>query len=358
MDITKRFLQSLLDHIQDSIKIVEKDRTIVFINKAAQETIGKRLANTIGNKCYKEFWHREGPCPHCMMDETFKSGKHQSATVKLEEEGKGPVALELSTFPIKDSTGEVVFGIEILRDVSERELLMNELVQTRALAIMGKYSAELTHEIKNPLNSIAIQIHLMQKLAERAEARLQNEMQDIIRVLKEEVDRLNNLSREYLQISKAPPLELQKCSLHAVLNTVFDLMQPLISLSHIELKTCIDTEIPDVLIDSNKLKQVFINIINNAVEAMPAGGTLTVSMQHTSASVMLSFEDTGPGIPQENKDNIFQPFFSTKSIGSGLGLTVAKNIVEAHGGVIWFERQEHGSTFFVQLPNIPTHGVQ
>jgi PAS domain S-box-containing protein len=358
MKITKEFLQSLLDHIQDSIKIVEKDRTIVFINKAAQESMGKKLANSIGNKCYKEFWHRQGPCPHCMMDETFKSGQHQSATIKLEEEAERSVTLDLSTFPVKDSTGEVIYGIEILRDVSERELLMNELVQTRALAIMGKYSAELTHEIKNPLNSIAIQINLIQKLAERADARLKNDMQDIIRVLKEEVDRLNNLSREYLQISKSPPLELQKSSLHAVLNTVFDLVQPLMSLSHIELKTAIDPDLPDMLIDRDKLKQVFINIINNAVEAMPAGGMLAVSIQHTVAAVLLSFTDTGPGIPQENKDKIFQPFFSTKSTGTGLGLTVAKNIVEAHGGSIWFERHEHGSTFFVQLPNIMTKGEQ
>jgi signal transduction histidine kinase len=224
--------------------------------------------------------------------------------------------------------------------------------------VLAELAGGLAHEIKNPLNSIAIQIHLMQKLSERAETRLKNDMQDIIRVLKEEVDRLNNLSREYLQISKSPALELQKSSLHAVLNTVFDLVQPLMSLSHIDLKTDVDTELPDVLIDSDKLKQVFINIINNAVEAMPAGGTLAVSMQQTAASVLLSFTDTGPGIPQENKDKIFQPFFSTKSIGTGLGLTVAKNIMEAHGGAIWFERQEHGSTFFVQLPNNLTQGAQ
>jgi len=358
MEITKKFLQSLLDNIQDSIKIVEKDRTIVFINKAAQETVGKKLLKSVGNKCYKEFWHRKAPCPHCIMDETFKSGSPQSATVKLEENGDGAATMELSTFPVKDSSGEVVYGIEIVRDVTERELLMSELVQTRTLAILGKYSAELTHEIKNPLNSIAIQIHLLQKLAEKADTRVQSDMQDIIRVLKEEVDRLNNLSREYLQISKSPPIELQKSSLHAVLNTVFNLVQPLMSLSHIELRTAIDTELTDVLIDREKMKQVFLNIINNAVEAMPAGGILAVSMQHTAAAVLLSFTDTGPGIPQENKDKIFQPFFSTKSTGTGLGLTVAKNIVEAHGGSIWFERQEHGSTFFVQLPNILTQGDQ
>jgi signal transduction histidine kinase len=291
------------------------------------------------------------------MDETFKSGSPQSATVKLEENGDSAATVELSTFPVKDSSGEVVYGIEIVRDVTERELLMSELVQTRTLAILGKYSAELTHEIKNPLNSIAIQIHLLQKLAEKADTRVQSDMQDIIRVLKEEVDRLNNLSREYLHISTSPLLDLQKSSLRAVLNAVFDLVQPLMSLSHIELRTAIDTELTAVLIDREKMKQVFLNIINNAVEAMPAGGTLTVSMQHTASSVLLSFEDTGPGIAPESRDKIFQPFFSTKSIGTGLGLTIAKNIVEAHGGVIWYEGQEHGSAFVIQLPNMTTRGA-
>jgi two-component system sporulation sensor kinase A len=182
-------------------------------------------------------------------------------------------------------------------------------------------------------------------------------MQDIIRVLKEEVDRLNNLSREYLHISTSPLLDLQKSSLRVVLNAVFDLVQPLMSLSHIELRTAIDTELTAVLIDREKMKQVFLNIINNAVEAMPAGGTLTVSMQHTASSVLLSFEDTGPGIAPESRDKIFQPFFSTKSIGTGLGLTIAKNIVEAHGGVIWYEGQEHGSAFVIQLPNMTTRGA-
>lgn len=350
MKITKEFLQSLIDNIQDSIKIVNKDRTIIFINKAAQETLGKKLADTIGNKCYEEFWHREGPCPYCMMDETFKSGRFQSATVKLENGDGKPITLELNTFPVKNHAGDVVYGIEILRDISEREMLINELVQTRALAIMGKYSAELAHEIKNPLNSIAIQIHLMQKLAEQAEPHLKDEMQDIIRVLKEEVDRLNNLSREYLSITKSPPLELHMTSVQTLLCDVFDLVRPLTGLSHIELKQSIDARIPDMLIDRDKMKQVFINIINNAIEAMPTGGRLAVSLARSSGHLLCSFEDTGPGIPAENSDKIFQPFFSTKTTGTGLGLTIAKNIVEAHGGKIWFENRKPGSVFFITLP--------
>ncbi len=350
MKITKEFLQSLIDNIQDSIKIVEKDRTILFINKAAQETLGKKLSDAIGNKCYEEFWHREGPCPYCMMDETFKSGRHQTATVKLKNGDGKPVTLELNTFPVKNQAGEVVYGIEILRDISEREMLINELVQTRALAIMGKYSAELTHEIKNPLNSIAIQIHLMQKLAEQADPRLQEEMYDIIRVLKEEVDRLNNLSREYLSISKSPPLELHPASLQTVLDDVFDLVQPLMNLSRIVLKKSVDAGIPDTRIDRDKMKQVFLNIVNNAIEAMPTGGTLWVSLERASQHLLCSFADTGTGIPPENMDKIFQPFFSTKTTGTGLGLTIAKNIVEAHGGTIWFENRQQGCVFFIRLP--------
>jgi len=218
MIITKDFLQSLIDSIQDSIKIVDRDRTVVFINKAAVETVGKKITGIIGGKCYEEFWHRDGPCPHCMMDETFTSGRPQYATVKVPDQGGSPVTIELKTYPVFNETGEVVHGIEILHDISERELLLNELVQTRALALLGKYCAELTHEIKNPLNSIAIQLHLMQRFTEKAPDALKADMQDSVRVLKEEVDRLNNLRKEYLQITKAPPLEMKVGALQALLS--------------------------------------------------------------------------------------------------------------------------------------------
>lgn len=349
MSITKEFLQSIIDSIKDSIKIVDKDRTIIFINKAARETVGERIATILGSKCYKEFWHRDGPCPHCMMDETFKTGQPQSATVKIDSSEASTVTVELNTFPIEDDRGEIVYGIETIRDVTEREMLMNELVQNRTLAILGKYSAELTHEIKNPLNAIAIQSHLIQKIAEKVKGSLQNEVKDIARVLREEVERLNNLSREYLQITKSPPLELGKNSIQQVIQDVCDLVQPYLAHSRIDVRTELDREPVEIFIDSNKMKQVFLNIINNAAEAMAQGGMLSISMRKKPASLVVAFSDNGGGILPENRDKIYQPFFSTKKDGTGLGLTVAHNIVQAHGGSIWFETGTT-TTFFVELP--------
>ena len=352
MTITKEFLQSLIDSIQDSIKIVDKDRTIVFINKAAVDTVGKKITGILGSKCYQEFWHREGPCPHCMMDETFTSGQPQRATVRIENQGGTPVTVELNTYPVTNGAGEVIHGIEILHDVSEREQLLHELVQTRALALLGKYCAELTHEIKNPLNSIAIQIHLMQRFADKAQGEFKNDMQDIVRVLKEEVDRLNNLSKEYLQITKSPPLEMKKSSVQALLAEVIELAQPLLSLSQIALNVKRDEAVPEIYLDRDKMKQVFLNIINNAIDAMPQGGTLTISTNTRTASVVISFADTGTGIPDESGDKVFQPFYSTKSNGTGLGLTLAKNIVEAHGGTISIESRQAGAMFLVEIPTV------
>jgi two-component system sporulation sensor kinase A len=100
------------------------------------------------------------------------------------------------------------------------------------------------------------------------------------------------------------------------------------------------------------MKQVFLNIINNAIDAMPQGGTLTISTNTRTASVVISFADTGTGIPDESGDKVFQPFYSTKSNGTGLGLTLAKNIVEAHGGTISIESRQAGAMFLVEIPTV------
>jgi PAS domain S-box-containing protein len=352
MDITKDFLQSVIDSIQDSIKIIDRQRTIIFINKVAVETIGKKLGSILGSKCYHEFWHRDTPCLHCMMDTTFAQGQGQHATIKGNGDGGTAFAFELNTFPIKNRQGEVIWAVEIVRDVSEREHLMNELVHAQALALLGKYCAELTHEIKNPLNAIAIQIHLINRMAEKLEGAVQEEIQESVRILKEEVERLNNLSKQYLQVTKAPTLERRKCSLQQLMKEVLELSRPRIRLSRIELNTDFEETPAEGFFDGDKIKQVFINLINNAIEALPRGGSLRIALQQQQKHARLLFNDDGSGIPSENRDKIFQPFFSTKDTGTGLGLTLAKNIIEAHGGTIWFESSGTGTTFFVEIPLI------
>jgi len=121
-------------------------------------------------------------------------------------------------------------------------------------------------------------------------------------------------------------------------------------LSRIDLDTHFDTDLPDILFDRDKIKQVFLNIINNAIDAMPRGGTLSIATAAKPSSVLISVADTGSGLPLESREKVFAPFFSTKSNGTGLGLTLAKNIVEAHGGSIWFENRERETMFCVEIP--------
>jgi signal transduction histidine kinase len=285
-----------------------------------------------------------------MMDDTFAKGQGQHATVKGVGDGANPFALELSTFPIKNEHGDVVRAIEIIQDVSEREHLMDELVRIQALALLGRYCAELTHEIKNPLNAIALQIHIISRMAEKLHGDIQEEVRDSVHILQEEVARLDNLSKQYLHLTRAPVLERKNCTLQQLLSEVLELTRPRMELSHLELKTELGQTPAEGFFDGDKIKQVFINIVNNALEVLPHGGALTVTVQKQPESVRILFTDTGSGIAPESRDKIFQPFFSTKTTGTGLGLTVAKNIIEAHGGSIWFLSGSQGTTFFVELP--------
>jgi signal transduction histidine kinase len=164
------------------------------------------------------------------------------------------------------------------------------------------------------------------------------------------VDRLNNLSKEYLQITKAPPLEMKVSSLQAVLSETIELVKPLMALSRIDLDARLDAALPEILFDRDKIKQVFLNIINNAIDAMPRGGTLTIATAAKPSAVLISIADTGGGLAPESREKVFQPFFTTKQNGTGLGLTLARNIVEAHGGTIWLENRGEGAMFCIEIP--------
>lgn len=233
---------------------------------------------------------------------------------------------------------------EKLKKTAEIE---KQMMETEKLAALGQLSAGVAHEINNPLGGIKLCFNNLMNI-EMEEGRKKQHVE----VVNSGFDRIQNIVKGLLDFSKNAPLSLAPASLNRIAEDILNLTEYTISKKGIGLVKELAADMPELTVDANKLEQVVLNLIINAVHAMETGGTLTVQTWYDGASCGFSVTDTGRGIPGEVLSKIYDPFFSTKSVGegTGLGLTVSKAIVEQHGGEIIVKTSDRGTTFTVRLP--------
>ncbi|MFQ5876648.1 MAG: GAF domain-containing protein [Acidobacteriota bacterium] len=223
-----------------------------------------------------------------------------------------------------------------------------DMMQSERMAAIGTLASSLAHEVRNPLNSISLQMVLLSRRMARIERPAQAEIAELVETMRREIDRLNDLVGEFLSLSSVDRLSRRNWDPEDVAREVVMLMAPVAREKGIRLTQELAGCLPRIPLDHEKIKQVLINLVRNAIEAMPNGGLLTVSSRRSNRSVVLGVADTGVGI-QPDLD-VFDFFTTTKSGGTGLGLPIARRIVEAHGGSLTYEsRPGRGSTFLVTL---------
>ncbi|MBN1977495.1 MAG: response regulator [Anaerolineae bacterium] len=236
---------------------------------------------------------------------------------------------------------------------AERELRklveqsQRQLVQTEKLTATGRLAASLAHEINNPLQAIHNSLQLM--LSFQLEAA---EQKEYLQIADEEIERLMHLVASILEFARPPQREMRAANLNDVAERVLALAGKYLQHRRVAIKRALSTDLPPIVVAPDELEQVFINLVLNAVDAMPDGGTLRVaSWQAEDGRLAVAFSDTGHGIAPEDLKRVFEPFFSTREDGTGLGLTVSHNVVERHGGEITVESAlGQGTTFTVWLP--------
>ncbi len=235
--------------------------------------------------------------------------------------------------------------------------MQTQLVHAEKMSAIGQLAAGVAHEIRNPLNIIeGARYYLSTYMVNHENAETVGEYLDYI---KQEIDRTNRLIDSLLKFSKAEPPYFEKVDINAVLDNVVILVRKQLSDNNVNLSTKLDPGIPMIMADPNQLWQVFINIILNAIQAMPKGGSLVVetslgysdSGPAPSRNVCITFEDTGVGIAKEDITRIFDPFFTKKDMGTGLGLSIAYKIIEKHSGrIIVSSEKDKGTVFTIELP--------
>jgi signal transduction histidine kinase len=219
------------------------------------------------------------------------------------------------------------------------------------LAAYSQLAAQIAHEVRNPLSSIVLNTELLEEEMGECCAANSGEIHALVDAIKCEAERLHALTDEYLAFARLPAPERSLVSLNRLVTDVLGFMREETSRCGVEVALDLDPGQPDALADPKQLRQVIVNLVRNAVEAMPCGGRLDVSTRHRGIHVSLDVSDSGPGIPDDQRRLVFEPFFSTKAQGTGLGLSVALRIVQEHGGTIDV-LPGAGACFRVTLPAV------
>ena len=230
------------------------------------------------------------------------------------------------------------------------------LLRAEQLAAVGRISAQVAHEVRNPLSSIGLNVELLEEAIARAPFATESEARearDILGAVTREVDRLNEVTEQYLRLARPPSATREPEDLTELLGGVLDFAREELERAGVRVVRVLPPT-PPALADEAQLRQVFLNLLRNAREAMPGGGQLTVSARAVDAEpgwVEAVFEDTGHGMSEAVRQRIFEPFFSTKAQGTGLGLAVSQQILQAHGGLLTCHSTPgQGTTFVVRLP--------
>jgi signal transduction histidine kinase len=252
---------------------------------------------------------------------------------------------------VKEATAEIAERKEQLEDANlELFEMQRQLTQLERLAAAGQLAAQFAHEVGTPLNLISGHVQLLRARAtdERAIKRLD--------VIAGQIDRITNIVRSMLASTRRPQPQFELIDLNALLTRILDATQPTLVARNVELITEMGEGLPMVAADSDQLQQVYINLINNSLDAMPGGGQLQVRTMRDGLSALIELADSGEGIKDEQLDLIFEPMFTTKQgLGTGLGLTVVKQIITEHNGSVEVESEPgRRTTFRIRLPIVAT----
>lgn len=333
-------LKNIFESISDMVYYTDKDLTIRRVNQAVVRKIGKPEDEIIGQKCFQIFHGMDVPwnlCPH------HKSVESQQPYVGEIEDPYLNGTFVVSNSPIFDSTGNFVGTVHISRDVTELRTLRERVIHSERMAALGELAARVAHEIRNPLISIG-------GFARRLEKKLSGDIQEYAKIIVNEVSRLENILKEILGFVKSSRVNKSNVNINDLLSGIVDFISPEMDEKHNTVIREFSEQPIIAVIDPDRIREAILNIFTNAAQATDHG-TITVVTRLEDNEAVIELTDTGCGIKEEDLKNIFNPFFTTKPQGTGLGLAVTHKIIQEHDGKVKVESiWGSGTVFTIYLP--------
>ncbi len=341
----KSFLETIFNAILEGVIVTGPDGRISYINRAAAGFFGLDLSTATGQVL-----------SHLVRGLEWQSPTHSREIFSRDLEVFYPVHRMLNFYVVplassQEPTAPIEGQAIILRDITESRRSTEETIESERFSALTLLAAGVAHEIGNPLNSLGIHLQLLQRKISKLSARQRAPLEESIQVARQEITRLDAIITRFLRAVRPQPTAPVPLALNPILEEALQFLGPEIRDRDLLLETELDPDPPLLPLDPDQIKQAFYNILRNSFQAMAAGGILRIRTGHDETHGWISFADTGGGIPADQLQRIFEPYFSTKAEGSGLGLMIVQRIVRSHGGEIALHSDEgHGLTVTLRFP--------
>ncbi len=355
--LLKLYTDNLVDNLRSSITVTDPGGSITSFNLRArqllqlnEESRGLDISITTLYASLQE--------STADADQTLKTILENGQPAHFEgitiQGGEREILLDLRVVPYLDESGSPRGLLWVADDITESVQMKNQLIATEHMATVGRISAQVAHEIRNPLSAIGLNAELLdEEFMLGLEGQSQTEARQLLSAIAREIERLNEITEGYLQLARMPRPKIQSCDLNTLVTDFIAMSRPEFKNKQIDIHLRLATESPLTQSDPGQVRQALLNVVRNSMEAMPEGGNIIVETTLEASLCTIVITDDGPGIPQEEIHRVFEPFYSTKSSGTGLGLSLTQQILTDHGGSIQVEvHSPRGTRVSLLLPRL------
>ena len=353
LEDVQNFMESIIQSMGSGIILTRMDDTITYLNRAGEKILGYVKHELVG-KPFEIFGLREKQSiVHSLLDQSDEQDMRKEGWIKRKDGLEFPVGFTINNHV--SATGELIGKIVIFRDLTKVYKIQEEILRMDRLISLGKLASGIAHELRNPLAGIKT---TAQALCE--EMSFDDSKKEYLNRITKEIDRLNELLKTFFSFAKPQKLNLAPYHIKEIVNEIIPFLIKEIADKGIRFVEVYSPQLPKIRVDKNQIHQVFLNLLLNAIQAMPQGGELKIQVHPLVSNgpdgtvqrwIRILISDTGKGIPANLLNKVFDPFFTTKPKGIGLGLSIAYQIIKKHEGTIQVQSEwEKGATFDIRLP--------